>query len=151
MPALKYGGVAKVDAIQTIPNESHLFYTSYEVAADYTLGNCRIRAGYTGPFKDTEAGGCITTWEQGNLDLGFTYGINGLYFDVKAENLLNDKKKGWTRTFAGNYSSVVNTLETGRKLVVRLTYTFCFGRKKTDRSIEIDGVTNVESSVKVSR
>lgn len=121
-------------------------YLSFSADADYTIGNCRIKVWYDGPYKDVDMAGMEKTWKQGRVNAQFTYGNGNMFLEFTAENILNDKSKSWDRINSNNYSSSRNILATGRTFAVNLTYTFSYG-KKTDRGFDFDNSYSAKSSI----
>lgn len=112
----------------------------------YTVGNCEISAEYTIPSRQLANGGMTTIKKSDSFDLGFTYGNGDLLLKVTADNILNKHTRLRTYTDAGVYTSFDETLQTGRKALIILSYTFGYG-KKVDRDINISGPSAVQSGV----
>lgn len=86
------------------------------------------------------------SWQQDSWNFTFTYGNGNWYVELEAENIFNNKRKSWTQYISPDYSTMLNSLETGRSLAVKVTYTFGYG-KKTDRTIDISGPDSTSSTI----
>ena len=121
-------------------------YLSFSADADYTIGDCRFKVWFDGPYRDVDMAGMEKTWKQGSLNAQFTYGNGNVFVEFTVENILNDKSKSWERFNSNNFCSARNILATGRTLALNLTYTFDYG-KKTDRGFDFDNPFSAKTSI----
>lgn len=127
-------------------NNRHFNHFSLSGAIGYSLGNCNFELAYEGPYKDLDSEGMEMSWQQDSWNFSFTYGNGNWYLELGVDNIFNNRSKSWTQYTSPHYSSVLNTLETGRSVSVKLTYTIGYG-KKIDRDIDVSGPDNTSSTV----
>ena len=121
-------------------------YFTCSGSADYTFKNCKFEIEYDGPFKDVSLSGSEKFWRQDSWNIGAVYGNGNLYIEFKLENIFNNHIKSQTIYDSPNYSSLVNSLQTGRKFSINLAYTFGYG-KKVDNNIDISSPIPTKTSV----
>lgn len=129
-------------------NKDNPHFNHFSISGNigYTLGDCEFELSYDGPYKDLSSDGMEKSWQQDSWNFTFTYGNGNWYVELEAENIFNNKRKSWTQYISPDYSTMLNSLETGRSMAVKVTYTFGYG-KKTDRTIDISGPDSTSSTI----
>lgn len=127
-------------------NNRHFNHFSLSGEIGYSLGNCEFELSYDGPYKDLSSEGMERSWQRDCWNFAFTYGNGNWYFEFGIDNIFNKKNKSWTQYTSPHYSTIFNSLETGRSLSVKLSYTLGYG-KKLDKNIDISGPDNTSTTV----
>lgn len=111
---------------------------------DYQLGNCSLNISYEPKSKSLSEGGAERYHKTSRCNIGFKYGNGNFFVSAKVEDIFHKYEKRQSVYTSEYYTSYNNRYLNGRCFTINVTYTFGYGKKVKDASV--DSPTDAKSS-----